>query len=342
MVAAPENTPAPLGTTSPQALLQRAIALMKAYPGCFWYWNPSAGVQNLEDVRLVIDHLRKYGDRPAWLDAQELLRCLSPTSNEKIPTILAANRTEKSHFAGGVVLSAFTASPRFSRDFDIFHELAREVTQASDRDLVALRSAGSNVETVSRYGEWEKESSFRSAKITNAPETVEIDWASDSALRFFPIERDAAQGWRLHYFDAAVNKALALAARTETRDHLDILEFGKMFPLTAICWAGCGKDPGFTPLSLLGMMRRFARLDPVELRKIEAHTLDPKVLKVQWIEMSDEAEVKINALADRRPDLPVGVAFVDAHGKPGWVGDNPGLRPHPPSIRGCWPEVRSH
>ena len=75
-------------------------------------------------------------------------------------------------------------------------------------------------------------------------------------------------GWRLHFFDAAINKALALAARTETRDYLDILEFGKLFPLSAICWAGCGKDPGFTPLSLLGMMRRFARLDPVESRKM--------------------------------------------------------------------------
>jgi hypothetical protein len=259
----------------------------------------------------------------------------------EILTVLAANRTEESHFAGGVVLHASATSPRFSRDFDIFHEVAREVTQASDRDLAALRSFGFNVETVSRYGEWEKEASFRSAKITNATETVEIDWAADSAFRFFPIERDSMLGWRLHFFDAAINKALALAARTETRDYLDILEFGKLFPLSAICWAGCGKDPGFTPLSLLGMMRRFARLDPVELRKIESHTLDPKKLKTSWIEMSDEAEAKINALANDKPELPAGVAFVDAQGQPGWVGDDPNLRPHPPSLRGCWPDVRS-
>lgn len=30
--------------------------------------------------------------------------------------------------------------------------------------------------------------------------------------------------------------------------------------LAAICWAACGEDPGFTPLSLLSMLRRFARM----------------------------------------------------------------------------------
>src|SRR5207245_1582853 len=91
-----------------------------------------------------------------------------------------------------------------------------------------------------------------------------IDWAADSAYRFFPIERDPVLGWRLHLFDAATNKALTLAARTETRDYIDITEFHQRFPLAAICWAACGKDPGFTPLSLLRMMRRFARVDPSE------------------------------------------------------------------------------
>jgi len=35
-------------------------------------------VRQLEDVRLVIEHLREYGDRRAWWAAQELHRCLSP------------------------------------------------------------------------------------------------------------------------------------------------------------------------------------------------------------------------------------------------------------------------
>lgn len=258
---------------------------------------------------------------------------------KQVLAVLAANRSEESHFAGGLVLNAPEDSPRFSHDFDIFHELAEEVTRASNRDVASLRAAGFAVETLSRYGEWEKEATFRKARVSRAGQTVEIDWAADSAFRFFPVERDPLLGWRLHLFDVATNKALALSARTETRDYVDIVELHRTFPLAAICWAACGKDPGFTPLSLLKMMRRFARVSPTELDKIKARALDPRLLKVAWIEMSDDAEAKMTELADEQPDTPIGVAFVDASGRPGWIGDNPKLRTHAPSIRGCWPVV---
>lgn len=253
--------------------------------------------------------------------------------------VLAGNRTEESHFAGGIVLNAADDSARFSHDFDIFHELAEEVTRASDRDVETLRHAGFEVETPSRYGEWEKESTFRKGRIKRSGDEVEIDWAADSAFRFFPIERDPQLGWRLHLFDVATNKALALSARTETRDYVDIVELHKLYPLSAICWAACGKDPGFTPLSLLKMMKRFARVDPAKLEEIQARKLDPIALKTAWVEMSDAAESKMIRLADERPELPIGVAFVDATGRPGWIGDDPALRPHAPSVRGCWPVV---
>ena len=168
---------------------------------------------------------------------------------------------------------------------------------------------------------------------------VEVDWAADSAFRFFPIERDPLLGWRLHLFDMATNKALALSARTETRDYVDIVELHKIFPLAAICWAACGKDPGFSPLSLHKMMKRFARIDPAKLEEIQARALNPMALKTAWIAMSDEAEAKMIRLADERPELPIGVAFVDSTGKPGWIGDDPSLRLHAPSVRGCWPTV---
>jgi hypothetical protein len=259
---------------------------------------------------------------------------------KEILAVLAANRSEESHFAGGIVLNAADDSVRFSHDFDIFHELAEEVTRASNRDVERLRAAGFRVETPSRYGEWEKEATFRKAKIIRGSETVEIDWAADSAFRFFPIERDLLLGWRLHLFDVATNKALALSARTETRDYVDIVELHKTFPLPAICWAACGKDPGFSPLSLIGMMKRFAKVNPTELDKIKARELDPVKLKMAWIEMSDAAEAEMTRVADERPDLPIGVAFVDTDGKPGWIGNDPTLRVHAPAVRGCWPTVR--
>lgn len=265
---------------------------------------------------------------------------LTPLQKELL-AVLARNRSEESHFAGGIVLNAAEDSARFSHDFDIFHELAGEVTAASNRDVESLRAAGFSVETLSCDGAWEKDVTFRKARITRGNESAEIDWAADSAFRFFPIERDAQLGWRLHRFDVATNKALALSARTETRDYVDIVEWHQTYPLAAICWAACGKDPGFSPLFLLKMMRRFARIDPAKLEEIKARALDPIALKKAWIAMSDEAEAKMVQVADEQPDRPIGVAFVDASGRPGWIGDDPTLRIHAPSVRGCWPTVRA-
>lgn len=262
---------------------------------------------------------------------------LTPFQHEVL-RLLAANRSEASHFAGGTILNASNGSLRFSHDFDIFHDAEEEVMRASDEDVAALRAAGYEVET--RAGNWSGACSFRKAKLIHGEDELEIDWALDSAFRFFPIERDPLFGWRLHLFDMATNKALALSARSVTRDYVDIVELDKSFPLEAIIWAACGKDPGFTPMLLLEMMRRFARVDPRKLATIQARNLDPVELKKAWIEMSDRAEAEITRVADTMPDLPIGVAFVDAQGKPGWIGSDPTLRPHPPSLRGCWPDVR--
>lgn len=260
---------------------------------------------------------------------------------KEVLAVLVSNRSEEIHFAGGLVLNATEESARFSRDFDIFHEAAEEVVSASARDVACLRAAGFTAEPIIRGREWEPDAkvTFRKAHVSGPGGSVEIDWAADSAFRFFPIERDELLGWRLHLFDMAVNKAHALSARTETRDYVDIVELGRTYPLAAICWAAPGKDPGFSPLSLLKMMRRFAKIDPAELDKIKARNLDPIALKESWMAMSDEAEANMIRQADEHPRTPIGVAFVDATGHPGWIGDNPALRPHPPCIRGCWPVV---
>ena len=251
--------------------------------------------------------------------------------------VIAANRNELSHFAGGLVLNAAPESARFSHDFDIFHEAAEDVARASAADVATLHAAG--FEVAPAVGDWTKPGTFRKAVVKRGTQSVEIDWAADSAFRFFPVEKDLLLGCRLHLFDMATNKALALCARSETRDYVDIVELHRTYPLAAIVWAACGKDPGFNPLSLLGLMRRFAKIDPLKLHEIQARNLDPQALKRAWIEMSDEADAKITHLADTLPDTPIGVAFVDAAGRPGWLGDNPALTIHPPRIRGCLPRV---
>ncbi|MBK8090997.1 MAG: nucleotidyl transferase AbiEii/AbiGii toxin family protein [Verrucomicrobiaceae bacterium] len=255
----------------------------------------------------------------------------------QILSLIAANRSEASHFAGGLVLNCTDDSPRYSHDFDIFHEASEEVARASEADVRTLRAAGFDIQP--KTGDWTNPSSFRKAQLLHEGQKLEIDWAADSAFRFFPIENDPVLGWRLHLFDMATNKALALAARSVTRDYVDIVELDKTYPLEATIWAACGKDEGYSPMLLLDMMRRFARINPQQLETIQARNLDPIALKKAWIAMSDRAEAEITRVADTLPDTPIGVAFVDGAGKPGWLGTDPTLRIHRPSIRGCWPSV---
>ena len=68
----PAQTPA-----SPE-LIARAATLVRNYPECFWFRHPEARIRYLEDLRLVVEHLREYGGHRAWRDAQELHQCLSP------------------------------------------------------------------------------------------------------------------------------------------------------------------------------------------------------------------------------------------------------------------------
>lgn len=239
-------------------------------------------------------------------------------------------------------LHAGPDSPRYSHDFDIFHDAEAELIRASAADVEALAAAGFSVE---RIGGWTD--SFRKARIGRADgvETVEIDWAFDSAVRFFPIIPDEELGWRLESFDLATNKSLALAARSVTRDLIDIVEWARRYSLAAIVWAACGKDPGYNPLMLLVMMRRFARIVPTELHQLAAREIDPVALKSEWIEMAVVAEEEILALADGQPDFPIGVVFADEGGAPAWPRDPAlaleaqGLRIHYPTVGGCWPRI---
>jgi len=259
------------------------------------------------------------------------------TLQKQVLQVLSLNRSEESHFAGGLVLNATEHSARYSHDFDIFHEAETEVARASAQDVASLRAAGYEVHEA--VGDWSVPTSFRKARLTHEGEELEIDWAADSAFRFFPIQPDPLLGWRLHLFDMATNKALALAARSVTRDYVDIVELDPIYPLEAIIWAACGKDEGYSPMLLLEMMRRFARINPRQLETIQARQLDPIELKKAWIAMSDRADAEITRIADTMPHLPIGVAFVDAAGQPGWIGRDTSLHLHRPSIRGCLPVV---
>jgi hypothetical protein len=60
----------------PREVVARAEEQVRAFPECFWFRHPDARIRHADDVELVIEHLREYGDKRAWEAAKELRRCL--------------------------------------------------------------------------------------------------------------------------------------------------------------------------------------------------------------------------------------------------------------------------
>ena len=103
---------------------------------------------------------------------------------------------------------------------------------------------------------------------------------------------------------------VALAGRDEPRDLVDTLHVHQnVLPLGPLVWAAVGKDPGFSPLSLLEMLRRRGKVRPEELRKLHlAHALDAPRLKSQWLEALEGAD----AFVRTRPPDEVGCLYYSA------------------------------
>ena len=147
---------------------------------------------------------------------------------------IASNRHPDSFVGGATVLHQSIDSPRSSRDVDIFHDAVGALAAAVEADTAVLRTSGYEVEL-----EPDRET-FRRAIVQRGGRQTRLEWVLDSAFRFFPVESDPELGWRLNFWDAATNKALALAGRSELRDWLDAsesaLELIRRLPLDEV---GC-------------------------------------------------------------------------------------------------------
>jgi hypothetical protein len=121
---------------------------------------------------------------------------------------------------------------------------------------------------------------------------VLVEWARDSAYRFFPLVRHPDLGLVLHPFDLATNKVLALVGRLEVRDWVDLIHAGERIqPLGYLAWAACGKDPGWSPLAILEEAARTARYSADEVRALAfvGALPDPADLSRRWRAMLAEA-----------------------------------------------------
>ena len=85
---------------------------------------------------------------------------------KKVLAVLIANRSERSHFAGGLVLNASEESARFSNDFDIFHDEIHDLDISSRGDVASMEQAGFVVSKDLSYGEWTGPVSFRRAVVS--------------------------------------------------------------------------------------------------------------------------------------------------------------------------------
>jgi len=219
----------------------------------------------------------------------------------RLLAVLAPTRRSGGYLAGGAALHFSPNSLRYSHDLDFFHDSARRVAEAFAADRELLERSGYALTLVfSQPG-------FIRAVVSRDQERTQIDWAHDSAWRFMPLVEDELGGLLLHPVDLAVNKALTLAGRDEPRDLVDILfAHQTILPLGALVWAAVGKDPGFSPHSLLEQLRRGGRFRSEEIARLDlARPFDVQLGKALWLQALAEAE----AFVEERPAEELGCLY---------------------------------
>ena len=195
--------------------------------------------------------------------------------------LLAENRIRggESYVAGGAALNELLRAPRRSRDIDLFHDTEQALAASWQADRELLERSGYTVNVV------RERPTFVEADVRQGTQAVIIQWAQDSAYRFFPLLRHEELGLVLHPFDLATSKVLALVGRVEPRDFVDTLTCDRdVQPLGYLAWSACGKDPGFSPAAILEQAARSARYSEVELRGLDFDGDPPRAadLSQRW------------------------------------------------------------
>jgi len=253
-----------------------------------------------------------------------------------------ARRTSgESYIAGGVALNVLTAAGRVSRDVDVFHDTDAAVNAAWQQDRTLLEREGFAVRVL------RERPSFVEAEVSRAAERLRMEWARDSAFRFFPLVSHPDLGLTLHPVDLATNKVLALVGRLEVRDWVDAIScHERIQPLGYLAWAAAGKDPGFAPGTILAHAARTARYsnDEVAALEFEGAAPDASALSRAWHAMLEDAREIVRQL----PAEQVGCCVLDAAGDlyRGSAGNltrdlaSGGLRYHRGRLRGAYPQLR--
>jgi hypothetical protein len=227
---------------------------------------------------------------------------------KRIMLRLAANRSESSYLAGGLVLNRDW--PRRSDDIDIFHDTDEEVSDVARKDIADLEADGLHVHVdVNAFGTYEATVS------DNASSTV-IQWMSDTRIRFFPLVHDEQWGLRLHQADLAVNKILAAASRRKARDFADLIAIAtQMCSLGPVIMAASGKPPNYSPQKIVDQIRWHAQsISDAEYASVKGIPSDwtAEFMRAETTRLADLAEAYILSA----PMEVIGVLAVDASETP--------------------------
>lgn len=247
----------------------------------------------------------------------------------------------ESYVAGGVALNTLTEAARVSRDIDLFHDSTDAVITSWQADRKLLESHEYRIQTL------RERDGFVEAEISKAGESVIVQWAADSAFRFFPLVRHEDFGLTLHPFDLATNKVLALVGRLEARDWVDVINCHERIQrLGYLAWAASGKDPGFSPAAILDQAGRSARYSAAEIEALAFDGAPPDAAELsrRWHGMLNEARDLVAAL----PPSDVGACVLEISGKlfPGNIQElraaltRHEVRFHEGQIHGALPRLR--
>lgn len=261
---------------------------------------------------------------------------------QKICQLISQNRISngESYIAGGVALNTALDAPRLSRDIDIFHDTTEALQASWEEDRTLIKKQGLHISVL------RETVAYVEAIVSSQTDRVLLQWVRDSAYRFFPLIKDPLFGLTLHPFDLATNKVLALVGRLEIRDWIDVIESTKKIqPLGLLAWAASGKDPGFSPMTILNEAARSSHYTKEELQQLDFQGAPPDIshLSTQWKKALQNAKKTIPLL----PSEQIGCCLINKDGTP-FCSDEKALKTglkqntlfwHKGSIRGILPSI---
>jgi hypothetical protein len=246
----------------------------------------------------------------------------------------------ESYVAGGTALNELLGGARRSHDVDLFHDTEAALATTWQRDRSTLASAGLRLEVT------REAPSFVQATVSEGASVEILQWAQDSAFRYFPLVEHELFGLTLHPLDHATNKTLALAGRRQVRDWVDAIRCHEQLqPLGYLAWAASGKDPGLSPAFILEQAARTRYVqEELDLLEFEGPSPSAADLSARWHRAVEEARALVKLLPPER----AGQCVLDGRGhllraSPEALVEALGagrVTFHEGRIRGAFPELR--